>query len=413
MQTIKKGYKQTDIGIIPEDWEAKKMGDILNLKNGYAFSSEFYSKEGVILITPGNFKINGGLSFTPKNTLRYAGTFTKEMVFQKGDLLIVMTDLTPDCNLLGKPGILDTDESVLHNQRIGKLIIKSKIIDKQFLYWFLASDIFSKRMKGTATGSTVSHTSVGSINNSFVPIPPLKEQKRIAQALSDMDGLITNLEELITKKQSLKQGAMQELLKPKEGWEVKKLGEVASLITKGTTPKRFTDTGVTYVKIESLAGDEIDSEKCLYIDEETHKTDLKRSILNEGDLLFAIAGATIGKCTIVPKEIIPANTNQALAIIRLKEEESKMFVFYSLKSKFMQKYISENIAGGAQPNLNLAQIGNYSFHTPSSKKEQKRIAKILSEIDEEIAVLENKRAKYQQFKTGMMQELLTGKIRLK
>ncbi len=98
-----------------------------------------------------------------------------------------------------------------------------------------------------------------------------------------------------------------------EDWEVKSLGRISKLITKGTTPKCFTQFGINYIKIESLNGNEIDIDKCLYIDEETHNTELKRSILKNGDLLFAIAGATIGKCATVNKNILPANTQSSIS----------------------------------------------------------------------------------------------------
>ena len=192
-------------------------------------------------------------------------------------------------------------------------------------------------------------------------------------------------------------------------WEIKSLGDLSQLITKGTTPKRFTDSGINYIKIESLKGDNISIEKCLFIDEITNITELKRSILNEGDILFAIAGATIGKCTIVPKEIIPANTNQALAIIRLKEKVNKKFVFYFLKSKLMQKYIVDNIAGGAQPNMNLAQVGRYYFPIPSTFTEQTAIATALSDADGLITGLEKLIAKKRNIKQGAMQQLLQPK----
>lgn len=110
-------------------------------------------------------------------------------------------------------------------------------------------------------------------------------------------------------------------------WEFKSLREITSLITKGTTPKTFSENGVNFIKIECLNGHNIDTSKCLFIDEKTHNKELKRSILQENDLLFAIAGATIGKCTTVKKEALPANTNQALAIIRLKEKENKDYIF--------------------------------------------------------------------------------------
>ena len=92
-------------------------------------------------------------------------------------------------------------------------------------------------------------------------------------------------------------------------WEKKKLGELSDLITKGTTPSKFTSAGIKFIKIECFDGDSINANKCLFIDERTHNKELKRSILKEGDILFAIAGATIGKVNIVTKDILPANTN--------------------------------------------------------------------------------------------------------
>jgi type I restriction enzyme, S subunit len=195
-------------------------------------------------------------------------------------------------------------------------------------------------------------------------------------------------------------------------WEVKKLINLSTLITKGTTPKTFAKAGINYIKIESLLGDKINIEKCLFVDEDINNGELKRSILNDGDLLFAIAGATIGKCAIVNTDIIPANTNQALAIIRLRENENKMFIFHFLKSTLMQKYIIDNIAGGAQPNMNLKQIGNFSLPIPPSVSEQKAIAKALSDTDALISTLDALIDKKRLIKQATMQQLLTGKRRL-
>lgn len=191
-------------------------------------------------------------------------------------------------------------------------------------------------------------------------------------------------------------------------WEVGNLKEISTIITKGTTPRYFSNIGVNFIKIECLKGDNIEIDKCLYIDDNINKTELKRSILVEGDILFAIAGATIGKCAIVQSELIPANTNQALAIIRLREIENQIFIFYLLKSTLMQKYIIDNIAGGAQPNLNLEQIGSFSFPIPPLP-EQKAIATALKDTDDLIQSLEKLIAKKKIIKQGAMQELLNPK----
>jgi len=162
--------------------------------------------------------------------------------------------------------------------------------------------------------------------------------------------------------------------------EWKSLGELTSLITKGTTPKSYEQTGISFVKTESFDGTKINQKKLSYINEETHLTFLKRSVLEEDDILFTIAGATIGKLAFVTKEILPANTNQALAIIRLHPTVNKKYIFYILRSGYMKDYIGQCAKGSAQPNLNLKQINEFCIPMPSPE-EQARIVDILDKFD--------------------------------
>lgn len=195
-------------------------------------------------------------------------------------------------------------------------------------------------------------------------------------------------------------------------WNSVSLLDISALVTKGTTPKQFINGDINFLKIEAITQSGFDLSKCQTINSEIHNKELKRSILKEGDILFAIAGATIGKNAIVQKELLPANTNQALAIIRLKENYSKVFISKVLNSPLMEKYIDINISTGAQPNLNLQQIGSFSFALPKLN-EQIKIASFLSAVDEKITQLTQKHQLLSQYKQGMMQKLFNQQIRFK
>lgn len=195
-------------------------------------------------------------------------------------------------------------------------------------------------------------------------------------------------------------------------WSSVSLLEISTLITKGTTPKQFIEGNINFLKIEAITQNGFDLSKCQTISDEINNKELKRSVLMEGDILFAIAGATIGKNAIVQKELLPANTNQALAIIRLKENYSKIFISKVLNSPLMEKYIDINISTGAQPNLNLQQIGSFSFALPKLE-EQTKIASFLSAVDEKISRLTQKHQLLNQYKQGMMQKLFSQQLRFK
>ncbi len=175
----------------------------------------------------------------------------------------------------------------------------------------------------------------------------------------------------------------------KKGWEVKRLGDVCELITKGTTPTslgfQFVDSGVNFIKVESLTeAGEIVPQKVAYITKECHEA-LRRSQLKENDILFSIAGA-LGRIGIVGREIVPANTNQALAIVRLAENCGLTVSFLAkyFNSEFILREIERLKGGAAQQNLSLGQLNELSIPLPPLP-EQQRIVAILDEAFAAIA----------------------------
>jgi type I restriction enzyme S subunit len=205
---------------------------------------------------------------------------------------------------------------------------------------------------------------------------------------------------------------MSEMIQVPDGWEVKALNNYTKLITKGTTPTtygfNFHDNGINFIKAESI--DEfgnIDVAGIQFIDEETNHF-LKRSQLKQGDLLFSIAGV-LGRVTILKKEDLPANTNQALAIIRLKEN-SERYLYYFLQSQFILSQIKSLNVQMAQANLSLENLNNFQIIIPKEKKEQEKIAKILSTLDKAIEATNRLIEKEKNIKKALMQELLTNGI---
>ena len=434
---LPQGYKQTEVGVIPEDWEVKTLGEIFQLGNGFSFKSEFFAASGPIVLTPGNFKLDGGLYFNDRNIKRYSGNFPESTIFKNGDLLVVMTDLTPDCNLLGKPAFVESEEIILHNQRIGKIKILVENVDKIFLYFLLLSNPYLKSIKEQATGSTVRHTSNKSIYSTSLAIPPLPEQRAIATTLSDVDALIAALDKFIAKQRHLKTATMQQLLTGKkrlpgfgeekgykqtevgmipEDWEVATLGDFTDKVGSGITPtggsRVYKDSGRPFIRSQNVGWGFLQLDDLAHIDEETHQS-FAASEIREEDVLLNITGASIGRSCLADKRIAKGNVNQHVCIIRTDHNRlNSRFLGLFLLSEDGQKQIDSFQAGGNREGLNFGQIRSFQIRIPQDVGEQRAIATVLSDMDAAIAALEARRAKTQAIKQGMMQELLTGKTRL-
>jgi len=169
----------------------------------------------------------------------------------------------------------------------------------------------------------------------------------------------------------------------RKSWVIKRLGDLSEVITKGTTPTSvgydFVDNGINFVKVESInGGGQFLPEKLAKISEKCHLA-LKRSQLQEGDILFSIAGA-LGRTALVTEDILPANTNQALSIIRLKKSDDVLteFILKALETGIVFEQIEKFRGGVAQQNLSLAQVSDFQIPVPSYS-EQKRIVAILNE----------------------------------
>lgn len=220
----------------------------------------------------------------------------------------------------------------------------------------------------------------------IIPIPPKPTQLAIVAELDKINELIQLKKQQLKDYDQLAQSIFYEMfgdpVENEKGWKVKKLGEMCSAITKGTTPTsigfNFEKEGVNFVKVEAFgSNDRVDKEKLSFISEECHQNML-RSQLKENDILICIAGATVGKLSIVDFSILPANTNQACAIVRVKD---KQVIFYSylygyLKYSYIQLVVNNLKKGVAQPNLSLGQIRDFNIKVPPLPLQQQFAARI-------------------------------------
>jgi type I restriction enzyme, S subunit len=193
------------------EWESNIIGGLVELLSGYAFKSEYFSEEGDKLLTPKNFTKNGFADFSNKNTKYTTEKCEQRYICKGGDLLLLLTDLTPTCELLGRPLLLaQSDGEVLLNQRIVKVIPKKKV-EKSFLLYLFLTDSFRKRIVNTATGSTVRHSSNTIVSTTKIQLPSLPEQKKIADCLSSLDALIVAQAEKLDALKTHKKGLMRQL----------------------------------------------------------------------------------------------------------------------------------------------------------------------------------------------------------
>lgn len=395
---LKNGYKQTEVGVIPEDWIPIKFTDCADLKHGFQFREEHFSSNGIKVVKIGNLKYTGELdlnniTFIPNEDLSKFSNFLLSI----GDILMALTGAT-----LGKCSIVRSDELLLQNYRVGNFKNKNNST-KEYVYVLLQSDYIQKTIKKLVNEAAQPNLGKGDFDKFIVPLPPTKaEQTAIATALSDMDELINNLATLIEKKKAIKQGAMQQLLQPKEGWVVKKLGEVFE----------FKQGVQCAVEEQSLNNGE-KLKRFVRIIDLTQPNELPRYIADPGSShhinkkdLFMVRYGSPGLLGYGYEGVIANNLFRLMP--KIKINNSFYYQLLSYKNEDIFKLTSSTTMAA----LNFTALKELLLAYPIDIEEQNRIATIFTDMDNEIQSLEQNLSKYKLLKQGMMQELLTGKIRL-
>jgi type I restriction enzyme S subunit len=407
---LTKAYKNTDVGIMPEDWNVKELSNFLSFIS-YGFTNPMPTAgNGVFMITAADIK-NGKILFeTARCTTEdaYSKLLSDKSRPRKNDIL-----LTKDGSL-GRLAIVD-DEKICINQSVAVLRVNDKV-DPVFLKLQLESSYYQRIMIENAGGSTIKHIYITIVDKMKIAVPSIKlEQKIIASALSDTDAYITSLENLIEKKSQIKQGAMQELLKPKDGWETKKLGEFNFDISDGNYSSKYPNSsefkafGIPFIRANNIRKMSILDNDMRFISPELH-SELKKGHLKKNDILLTTRGE-IGQVALVPDSHIDSNINAQLVRINTAEKiDTKFLAYFFTKSETQNEFMNAQ-TGSALKQLPINKLKEIQINYPSISI-QKNISQILYDIDKDLFQLECNLGKAKSIKQGMTQNLLTGKIRL-
>jgi type I restriction enzyme, S subunit len=417
---LKPGYRQTEVGVIPKDWAVTKLGKHATFKTGpfgSALHQSDYIDGGVPVINPMQI-VDGRIQPTTSMAItEQAARKLSDFRLSRGDVVI------------GRRGDMGRCALVQPEQHgwlcgTGSMIVRAGAsLDGRFIQRVLSSPPIIAAIESASVGSTMVNLNQSTLRNLLVPLPPSKaEQSAIVEALSDADALIESLEHLITKKRYLKQGAMQELLTGKgrlpgfevksgckqtelgmipEDWETRPLGDGIALSSGQHVLTRHYNTDGTGVPY--LTGPADFPEEIIRYTKFTTKPG---TICHSNDILVTVKGSGAG--TLVIADGAYCISRQLMAI--RPDTWDSLYIYYSL---LRDMALFGANASGPIPGLSRGDILSKQIALPPTKAEQTAIATVLSDLDAAIAALEAKVAKARQIKLGMMQELLTGRTRLK
>lgn len=410
-------YKQTEFGPIPSDWILCTFQDVLaTFSSGatpYRGIPEYY-KGNVRWISSGELNYNK-IFDTIEHISQQAVRNTNLRVHQPGTFLMAITGLEAEgtrgrCAFVGAPAT--TNQSCL-------AINGTERMCTEYLFWFYrmwGQYLAFKYCQGTKQQSYTANI----VRNLPIYEPKdISEQQAIAEALNDIDGLIAVLDKKIAKKRLIKQGAMQELLTGKkrlpgfsDPWVEKKFSDLYRYASEGGTPDtnniRFYANGdIPFVKIEDTETKYIESCNSFITSEGINNS--SAWIVPVNSIIYT-NGATIGNVSI---NKIPVATKQGILGIIPSSIINLEFMYYLLLSQNFKREVDSRQAKGTFATIVLKSLDEILIYLPPNQMEQIAIATILSDMDKEIVDLEAKRDKYCLLKSGMMQKLLTGQIRLK
>ncbi|OGQ97553.1 MAG: hypothetical protein A2521_10210 [Deltaproteobacteria bacterium RIFOXYD12_FULL_57_12] len=415
--------------MIPLGWHQWKLGELLEIKHGFAFKSTHFNDVGIgyKLLTPAHFREEGGFRALEEKQKYYDGLVPNSYLLSKGALLIAMTEQAP--GLLGSPVIVPESGVYLHNQRLGLIIIQSPLqVSYQYLFHILNMPDVRKQISTASGGTKVKHTSPQKIKTVIWPFPPLVEQGNIVKTLNQWDAAIDFAERLIDEKRLRRKGLMQQLPtgkrrlpgfeKSKEvrrtrwgnypaDWGYPRIGEIA----KHVSTKNQGGASLPVLSCTKHRG-LVDSME--YFGKQVFSKDLSTyKVVQRGQFAYAtnhIEEGSIGYQNLHDAAVI----SPMYTVFEAGKKIDDRFLFLLLKTELYRHIFEVNTSASVDRRGSLRWPEFSRLHVPlPTLDEQREIVKVISVADREIELLQAKADVLRQQKKGLMQQLLTGKKRVK
>ena len=399
-------------------WQTKKLGDLVEVQNGYAFSSKDYSESGHFLMRIGN--VQNGYIYTadPKFIKLPSDGSLRRFVLSEDDILVSLT------GNVGRVGVIQESHlPAALNQRVARISIrKDSPATRELLLLFLCSDWFREELISAGHGAAQQNVSTKDLVEIEIPVPPLAEQQRIVGLLDEaFEGLATakaNAAKNLQNARALFESHLQSVFTHRgPGWVEKRLGELCERITKGSSPKwqgiSYVDApGILFVTSENVGEYDILLEQPKYVEEKFNAKD-KKSILKNGDVLTNIVGASIGRTAVFDRDDV-ANINQAVCLIRCEPHLlNNYYLAYLLNSPVFKQVLHDNEVNNARANLSLGFFSQLPVPMPPIPKQKEIVAKLdaFREETQRLARLyERKHAALEALKKSLLHQAFTGAL---
>lgn len=405
------GFKQTEAGVIPEDWVSRCLQNLIEFANGRPHEADTAEHGPFLLITLDSIDADGRLKAEHKRVDCNDGSL------RKNDIVTVLSTVVSNLdqgNILGLSDLIPEDDTYVLNQRMGRLRMK---VDGNPRFVCLQMNRRRDHFKKRAQGSSQKHIYKRDIDALAIPFPPMAEQRAVVDALSDADRALGALEALIGKKRAIKQAAMQQLLTGKTrlpgfsgDWQTQRLDDLAAIDPENLSSSTDPDFGFNYISLE-----QVDAGRLIGVSEEVFRTAPSRArrVLRDNDVLMSTVRPNLMAHLHFRSQVSRAVCSTGFAVLRSHPDRAEAgFLFEHLFERFVNNQIDRILAGSNYPAISTRDVRAIEVPCPPTVAEQIAIASVLFDMDAEIDVLQARHAKTRAIRQGMMQQLLTGRVRL-